>query len=281
MTTLAVIGGSGLYQLPGLTVEQTVEVSTPYGAPSGPVVCARLEETRLLFLPRHGPGHTLLPHQINSRANICALKKLGAEQVVSVSAVGSLKEEIAPGEVVIVDQYIDRTHGRISTFFDGGIGAHVSMAEPICPALAECAAASAEREGARVHRGGTYLCMNGPQFSTRAESLLYKSWGVSVIGMTALPEAKLAREAELPYATLAFVTDYDCWRISEEAVNVETVLGVLHRNVSLAQRLLQGMAAALPDPTLSPASTALQNALITAPGFRSEKALRDLSWLLG
>src|SRR5580658_6568994 len=198
--TLAVIGGSGLYDFDGFTDVEEIAVETPFGPPSDRIVRGRLGETTLLFLPRHGRGHRLAPHEIPFRANVCALKKLGATHLVSVSAVGSMKEEIAPGDLVVVDQFVDLTKRRISTFFDEEIAAHITFADPVCHDLAESLAAAANTTGAKVHRGGTYVCIEGPQFSTRAESLIYRSWGVSVIGMTALPEAKLAREAELPYA---------------------------------------------------------------------------------
>lgn len=210
--TLAVIGGSGLYEIEGVTAHTELRVDTPYGAPSDVVVKGKLGDTTLLFLPRHGRGHRVPPHAINYRANVCALKMCGATHLLSVSAVGSMKEHIAPGDVVVPDQFIDLTKRRASTFFDEGIVAHVGFADPICSLLAGALADAADAAGAKVHRGGTYVCMEGPAFSTRAESRLYRSWGVSVIGMTAMPEAKLAREAEIPYALVALVTDHDCWR---------------------------------------------------------------------
>ncbi len=277
---LGVIGGSGVYDVPGLTHISEHEVRTPFGAPSSSVIEGRLGEVRLLFLPRHGKNHHLAPHQINYRANVCALKLLGAEQLVSISAVGSMKEDIHPGDVVIVDQYIDLTKRRESTFFDQGIVAHVGFADPVCKALAQAGAVALEEAGARVVVGGTYVCIEGPQFSTRAESELYRSWGVSVIGMTAMPEAKLAREAELPYATLAFVTDYDCWHRTHAAVSVDAVLQVLQSNSALAKRALALLAPSLPDPARSPASSALKYALLT-PLERATSASRDhLAWLL-
>ncbi len=281
-SVLAVIGGSGIYDLPGLQDVQTHEINTPYGTPSAPVVTGSLNGQRLAFLARHGVGHVLAPHEINSRANICALKKLGATSVVSLSAVGSMREDIAPGHVVIVDQYIDLTKHRRSTFFDDGIAAHVSFAEPVCPALADALGSAAEAAGApKVHHGGTYVCMEGPQFSTRAESLLYRSWSVSVIGMTAMPEAKLAREAELPYATLAMATDYDCWHESEESVTVEAVLGVLRANAELAKRCVAEIATRLPDPAKSIAAGALRHAVITQPQSIAPSVRSRLDWLLG
>ncbi len=278
--TLGVIGGSGIYDIPGLEAVEEQRVQTPFGDPSDSVMRGRLGNTTLLFLPRHGRGHRIAPHAINYRANICALKQLGARQVISLSAVGSMREAIAPGHVVVVDQYIDLTKRRIPTFFDDGAAAHVSFADPVCSGLSEALAAAAERAGGTVHRGGTYVCMEGPAFSTRAESLLYRSWGVSVIGMTAMPEAKLAREAELPYATLALATDYDCWHVTEDAVSVEAVLAVLRANADLAKRVVAEIAAALPDPSSSPASTALRGALITAPEAMSPEVRARLAWLI-
>jgi 5'-methylthioadenosine phosphorylase len=275
--TLAVIGGSGLYEIDGLTDVTALTVDTPFGPPSDVIVKGRLGGTTLLFLPRHGKGHRHPPHAINYRANVCALKMAGATHLVSVSAVGSMKEDIHPGDLVVVDQFIDLTKRRVSTFFDEGIAAHVGFADPVCDKLAGALGAAAARAGGTVHKGGTYVCMEGPQFSTRAESLLYRSWGVSVIGMTAMPEAKLAREAELPYAVLALATDYDCWHASEEEVSVEAVLAVVQKNVTLARRAISELAARLPDPAHSRAAGALKNAIMTSP----EKAdTKKLGWLV-
>lgn len=278
---LGVIGGSGLYDMEGLEAVESVEIATPYGAPSDAIVRGRLGETTLLFLPRHGRGHRIPPSSINFRANVCAMKKLGATHLVSVSAVGSMKEEIRPGDLVIVDQFVDLTKRRVSTFFDGDVAAHVSFADPVCPSLARAVADSAERIGARVHRGGTYVCIEGPQFSTRAESLVYRSWGVSVIGMTNMPEAKLAREAELPYATIALATDYDCWHAAEADVTVEQVIAVLTENVAKAKKTIRDVAAHLPDPKTSPAASALANAVMTDRGRIPEEKREMLRWLLG
>jgi len=280
-SVLGVIGGSGVYDIAGLTEVTEVRVDTPFGRPSDVVVKGRLGSTDLLFLPRHGRGHLHAPHLVNYRANVCAMRQLGATHLVSISAVGSMREDIAPGDVVLVDQYVDLTRRRPSTFFEEGAVAHVSMADPVCPLLASAAAASARRAGATVHEGGTYLCIDGPQFSTRAESLLYRSWGVSVIGMTAMPEAKLAREAELPYATIAFATDYDCWHEEQEAVSVEAVIAVLRRNADLAKRIVGELSTALPDPEASPAHGALRNAIITAPGHVNPETRARLAWLMG
>jgi 5'-methylthioadenosine phosphorylase len=280
MATLAIIGGSGLYALSELANHDEIDVETPYGAPSDKIVRAEIGGTKMLFLPRHGRGHKIPPSAINYRANICALKKLGATHVISVSATGSMKESIHPGDLVIVDQFIDLTRRRVSTFFDEGIAAHVSMADPVCPLLANAAFQAAEKAGATVHRGGTYVCIEGPQFSTRAESHLYRSWGVSVIGMTNMPEAKLAREAELPYATIAIATDYDCWHETNEAVTVEAVLTVLNKSLATTQRLLLELAGALPDATKSPAHGALENAVLSERAQIAKAKRAELAWLL-
>jgi 5'-methylthioadenosine phosphorylase len=280
---LAVIGGSGLYAVDDMTDIEEVHVDTPYGVPSDAVIRGRLRDSGapMMFLPRHGRGHRLSPSQINYRANICALKKLGATHVLSVSAVGSMKEEIAPGDLVVVDQFIDLTKRRASTFFDEGIVGHVAFADPVCPILAAATYEAAKQTGARAHKGGAYVCIEGPQFSTRAESLVYRSWGVSVIGMTNMPEAKLAREAELPYATLALSTDYDCWHHSEEAVTVEMVVATLTKNVRFAREVAKRLAANLPDVSNSIAKGALQNAVMTAPEKIPHEARERLAWLLG
>lgn len=281
MRTLGVIGGSGLYAMEGLEDVGEHAVDTAFGAPSDVVVSGRIGAARLLFLPRHGRGHRFAPHEINYRANILALKQLGAEQIVSFSAVGSMKENIRPGDVVMVDQFIDRTRTRPSTFFEGvGLVAHVELADPVDAALSAALYRAAVAVGARAHRGGTYVCIEGPQFSTRAESNLYRSWGVDVIGMTNLPEARLAREAELPYATVALATDYDCWHQTEESVNVAAVLAVLQQNVRTAQAMLRELLAWLPDPRESPATRALEHALITPPDHIPDEAKRKLSVLV-
>lgn len=279
--TLGVLGGSGLYEMEGLTNVREIGADTPFGRPSDVLVEGTLDNgTKLLFLPRHGRGHIVAPHQINYRANVCALKKNGATHLVSVSAVGSMKEEIEPGHLVIPDQFIDLTKRRISTFFEDGIAGHVPFADPVCSHLADALAHAAEQVAPHVHRGGTYVCMEGPQFSTRAESRLYRSWGVSVIGMTAMPEAKLAREAELPFATLALATDYDCWHDSHDDVTVEAVVATLKANVNLAKQTLVRLAASLPSPSESVAHGTARNAIMTAPNTISVAARERLSWLL-
>jgi 5'-methylthioadenosine phosphorylase len=283
--TLGVLGGSGLYEMEGLSNLTELAIDTPYGAPSDVLVKGTLESgTTLLFLPRHGRGHRVPPHQINYRANVCALKKAGATHLVSVSAVGSMKEEIVPGHLVVPDQFIDLTKKRVTTFFDDGVAGHVPFADPVCAHLATALGDAAERAGGgsvTVHRGGTYVCMEGPQFSTRAESRLYRTWGVSVIGMTSMPEAKLAREAELPFSTLALATDYDCWHETHDDVTVEAVVATMKKNVSAAKKALVELAKSLPDPTKSIAHGASRGAVMTAPSALSDEAKSRLGWLLG
>jgi 5'-methylthioadenosine phosphorylase len=278
---IGVIGGSGLYAMEGLDEVRERFVRTPFGDASDQIITGVVGGTRFSFLPRHGRGHVIPPHRVNYRANVFALKSLGVTQIVSVSAVGSLREDVHPGDVVLVDQYIDRTRGRPSTFFeDDGVVAHVSLADPTDAALSKCLADAAEKAGARVHRGGTYLCMEGPQFSTRAESNLYRAWGAHVIGMTGMPEAKLAREAELPYASMAFATDYDCWHESEVPVTVDQVVAVLSRNVALARQILRSVAS-WPRAGESPAASALGSALITDAKRVPPQARERLALLIG
>jgi 5'-methylthioadenosine phosphorylase len=279
--TLGVIGGSGLYELPGLEAVERVHVATPFGAPSDDLVVGRLGGTRLAFLPRHGRGHRLLPTELNFRANIFAMKTLGVEWIVAVSAVGSLREEIAPGHVVVPDQFIDRTRQRASTFFGRGVVAHVAFADPVCPVLSRAVAAAARAERATVHEGGVYVCMEGPQFSTRAESHLYRSWGAHVIGMTNLQEAKLAREAEICLATLALATDYDCWNTAHGDVVIEDILRVLAANVDLARRTVARVAGALPERAGCPCPTALANAIITDRAAIPADVRRELAPIAG
>jgi 5'-methylthioadenosine phosphorylase len=285
--TVGVIGGSGLYEMPGLERKREIPASSlppsalAWGEPSDVLVEGFLGETRLVFLPRHGRKHLIPPHRINYRANLLALKAVGVEQIVSVSAVGSLAEDVHPGDVVMVDQFIDRTRTRPSTYFeDVGVVAHVGFADPIDHALSSALFDAAVASGARVHRGGTYVCIEGPQFSTRAESNLYRSWGGRVVGMTNLPEARLARECELPYATIALVTDYDCWKTDEAAVTVDAVIAVLRKNVALAQSILRTVAAQLPDPSQSPATRALDDALLTHGDAITSEARSRLALLL-
>ncbi|MCG9916488.1 MAG: S-methyl-5'-thioadenosine phosphorylase [Phenylobacterium sp.] len=263
---LGIIGGSGLYELDGLRNRQTVAVNSPWGAPSDELITGELDDVRLVFLPRHGRGHRIPPGALNARANIDVLKRAGCTDILSVSAVGSLREELPPGTFVLVDQYIDRTVSRPASFFGEGLVAHVSMAEPVCPRLSALAAAAARMAGAPTVEGGTYLAMEGPQFSTKAESHLYRSWGCSVIGMTAMPEARLAREAELPYANVGMVTDYDCWREATAHVEVSNVLEVLQSNADTARQMIAELARALPQVReASPIDTGLDYAVITDP----------------
>ncbi len=262
---VAVIGGSGLYEMDGLENVRETRVSTPFGRPSDVVMLGTLSGKRVAFLSRHGRGHRLIPSMINYRANVYALKSLGVTKILSVSAVGSMKEGIHPGHMVLPDQFIDRTTKRLSTFFDQGLVAHVTFADPICHALAERLGEAARSAGATFHAGGTYLCIEGPQFSTKAESLLYRQWGVDIIGMTNATEAKLAREAEICYATLALVTDYDCWRQSEEPVSVEAILSVMHANVAQAKTLLGDAIQRIGEIRGCPCTTALRQAIVTAP----------------
>ena len=266
---LGVIGGSGLYDIPGLKGQRWERVHGPWGEPSDELLFGELDGVRLVFLPRHGRGHRVSPTHINARANIDALKRAGCTDIVSLSAVGSLKEDLAPGAFVVVDQYIDRTFARERSFFGEGIVAHVSMAHPVCPRLSGLAAEAGRKAGARVVEGGTYIVMEGPQFSSKAESNLYRSWGCDVIGMTNMPEAKLAREAELPYASVAMVTDYDCWREEGEHVDVEQIIAVMHANADKAKALVAHLASALKGPRPpSPIDTCLDMAIITPPASR-------------
>jgi 5'-methylthioadenosine phosphorylase len=245
--TLGVIGGSGLYELAGLEDVRRVRVDTPFGEPSDEYVLGTLAGVRIAFLPRHGRGHRLLPSELDFRANVHGMKQLGVSMLLSVGAVGSLREEIAPGHLVVPDQFIDRTFGRKASFFGDGVVAHVQFGDPVCRRLAGATAEAARGTDARVHERGTYVCMEGPQFSTRAESNLYRAWGAHVIGMTNLQEAKLAREAELCFASLALVTDYDCWHESEAEVDVATILATLHENAERARATVAGLVRRLPD----------------------------------
>ena len=276
---LAVIGGSGLYELRELEDVERVTVSTPYGEPSAPIVRGRLGDTAMLFLPRHGEGHRICPSAINYRANVCALKMLGATHLVSVSAVGSMREGICPGDVVLVDQFLDLTRRRVSTFFDEGLAVHVAFADPVCRLMLDAAYGAACGLGTVVHTRGTYVCIEGPQFSTRAESELYRGWGVSVIGMTAMPEAKLAREVELPFCSVSLATDYDCWHQEEASVTVDVVVATLERSVRVARDLLVGLARTLPDPRKSLAYRALDGAVMTSARVIDPSVKERLGWL--
>lgn len=278
---IGVIGGSGLYEMPGLKGLEEVKVTTPFGDPSDVLIVGELEGVSVAFLPRHGKGHRLNPTEVPSKANIYALKSLGVEQVISVSAVGSLQEPIRPLDMVIPDQLIDRTRARPSTFFEDGIVAHVSFAEPFCPVVRAFLVESVKETDTAVHDGGTYVVMEGPPFSTIAESKLYRSWGASIIGMTALPEAKLAREAEMCYATLACATDYDVWHDDHDSVTVDMVVANLMYNVATAQDVLRRIVTRLPDKRVCGCATALTNAVITSPDVMTPSAKYRLKLLLG
>jgi len=285
---LAIIGGSGLYELPGLRDTAWVAVDTPWGAPSDEILTGTLETAsgpaRLAFLPRHGRGHRLPPSALNYRANIAALKQLGATDVLSLSAVGGLRADLPPGTFVIVDQFIDRSFAREKSFFGSGCVAHVSMAQPVCARLGDHLQATLAAQGVRHQRGGTYLVMEGPQFSTLAESQLYRSWNCDVIGMTNMPEAKLAREAELCYATVAMVTDFDCWHPSHDDVTVQAIIAVLQRNADLARALVSGVAGAISQDAQAAGCgcrSALQHALITAPEARDAALVQRLQTIAG
>jgi 5'-methylthioadenosine phosphorylase len=278
---IGVIGGSGLYEMDGLTDREEVRVDTPFGDPSAPFVVGTLRGKRVAFLARHGAGHRLLPSELNFRANIFGLKTLGVEWILSASAVGSLKEWYPPLDIVIPDQFFDRTRGRISTFFGRGIAAHVSFAHPVCRHLAALAHDAAVAAGARVHKGGTYVCMEGPQFSTLAESMLYRSWGMDVIGMTNLQEAKLAREAEICYTTLALVTDYDCWHPDHDQVTVEMIIDNLTQNARTAQRVIADAVGRLPIARDCECARALATAIITRPDAIPDDLKRELAPIIG
>ena len=280
---LGVIGGSGLYDLPGLTGVRRERVITPFGEPSDEYLIGKLGEQEMIFLPRHGKGHRLSPTEVNSRANVHGMKQLGVTRLISVSAVGSMREEIAPGELVLVDQFIDRTVARPRTFFGGGAVAHVAFSDPVCPQLHAHLRAAVLATGANAHEQGAYVCIEGPQFSTRAESLLYRSWGVDVIGMTALPEARLAREAQLCYATVALATDYDCWYEGHAAVTVQQVIETMQRNVSAAREVVRAAAqsaGALAERTCG-CGRALEHAVMTAREAMPAEARERLKLLLG
>lgn len=275
---LGVIGGSGLYEIEGLADRETVAIDSPWGAPSDALVTGRLDGVRLVFLPRHGVGHRIPPGSVNARANIDVLKRAGCTDLLSISAVGSLREELAPGVFVVADQFIDRTVSRPASFFDNGVVAHVSMADPVCPRLSGLAAAAARKAAAPTVEGGVYVAVEGPQFSTRAESELYRSWGASVIGMTAMPEARLAREAELPYASVCMVTDYDCWRAETAHVEVAGVLAMLKSNAETARDLIGRLVRALPDERPASAiDTGLDFAVVTDAALWPPDQIRKLA----
>lgn len=279
---LGVIGGSGLYQMEELTDVQEIRVDTPFGEPSDAFITGELDGVRMIFLPRHGRGHRLLPSEVNYRANIYGMKKLGVERIISVSAVGSMREEIVPGHIVIPDQFFDRTQGkRASTFFGDGVVGHIQFADPICGDLAGKLFDSARQVGATVHRGGTYICIEGPNFSTRAESRIFRSWGVDVIGMTNVPEARLAREAEICYSTVALATDYDCWHEGHDDVSVEAVIAIIEKNVATARDIIKAAARNLAAERTCGCASALQYAIMTDARLIPEQTRRNLDLLIG
>jgi len=278
---VGVIGGSGLYEMEGLEEVQNITLKTPFGSPSDAFIVGRLEGVKVAFLPRHGKGHRIQPSSLNFRANIYGMKKLGVQWIIGVSAVGSMKESIHPGDMVIPSQFIDQTRGRPNTFFNDGIVGHVSLADPVCPILSQVLYEAGKEVGAAVHKDGTYICIEGPQFSTRAESRLYRTWGVDIIGMTNLPEAKLAREAEICYATIAFATDYDCWHESAEDVSIGEVLRILAQSTKIAKNVIRHAIKHLPEKRECLCANALKYGLITAKKFIAEKTKKDLEPIIG
>ena len=279
---IGVIGGSGLYEMEGLAEIETVSLETPFGNPSDEYITGVLDGVRMVFLPRHGKGHRLLPSEVNYRANIYGMKKLGVTRIISVSAVGSMKEEIAPGHIVIPDQFIDRTNAtRANTFFGNGVAGHVQFADPVCSELSGQLYNAAREAGATVHRGGTYICMEGPAFSTRAESTMYRSFGVSVIGMTNIPEAKLAREAEICYGVIALATDYDCWHESHEDVSVDAILAIIRNNVAMAKKIIGHAVRGIGSERGCPCASALRYAIITDKAVIPERTKQDLDIIIG
>ena len=280
-SAIGVIGGSGLYEIEGLTEIREVVLETPFGAPSDAFICGVLDGVKMVFLPRHGRGHRLLPSEVNYRANIYGMKQLGVGRIISVSAVGSMREEIVPGHIVIPDQFFDRTQGkRASTFFGNGVVGHVQFADPVCGELSAALHSAAKAVGATVHRGGTYICIEGPNFSTRAESKIFRSWGVDVIGMTNLPEARLAREAEICYGTIALATDYDCWHSEHDDVSVEAVLAIIEQNVATARTIIQTVVPRLAAAPGCACGEALRYAIMTRRELIPAETRRQLAPLL-
>lgn len=278
---IGIVGGTGLYEMDGLKDIREVEVHTPFGPPSDSYIIGKFEGATLVFLSRHGRGHRFMPSEINYRANIYGMKLLGVQWIISVSAVGSMREEIRPGDIVIPDQFFDRTKSRPYTFFGEGIVGHIGFAHPVCPILSNLLYECAKELGARVHFGGVYMCIEGPQFSTKGESLIYRRWGVDVIGMTAIPEAKLAREAEICYATLAMPTDYDCWHEGEEAVSVEMIIATLKKNVETAKSVIKGTVMKIDHERVCECATALKNVIVTDPEHFPPEKKKVLLPLIG
>ncbi len=277
---IGIIGGTGLYDIEGMTDIEEINLDTPFGKPSDSIVVGKLGGVGIAFLPRHGKGHRILPTEIPVRANIYALKSLGVEQIIAVCSAGSFKKEIKPGDLVIPDQLIDRVRNRVNTFFGDGVVAHVSFAEPFCPVLSQIVCQAAQEVGVDVHKGGTYVTMEGPAFSTRAESRLYRSWGADIIGMTALPEARLAREAEICYAVVGCVTDYDSWWEGSEPVTVDVILNILHKNVDAARKIIKLAASRIPGKRECGCVTALRGAIVTAPQFIPAEQKKKLDLLI-
>ncbi len=278
---IGVIGGTGLYDVEGLTDIKEVDINTPFGKPSDTITIGNLEGVGVAFLPRHGKGHRISPTDIPVRANIYALKSLGVEHIIAINSVGSFREEIKPGDLLIPDQLIDRTRNRVNSFFGDGIVAHIPFAEPFCPVLSQIVLEAAQEVGATVQPKGTYVAMEGPAFSTRAESRLYRSWGADVIGMTALPEAKLAREAEICYAIIACVTDYDSWKELSEPISIDVILNILRQNADIAKRIIKLAVGRMPEKRHCLCATALQTAIVTTPEFMSADQKRKLKLLIG
>jgi len=278
---IGIIGGSGLYKVEGMTEAEEVKITTPFGNPSDAIILGNFEGVRIAFLPRHGKGHRISPSELPAKANIYALKSLGVERIISVNAVGSFKEEIQPLDFIVPNQLIDWTRGRNNTFFTNGIVGHISFAEPFCPILRRTLFEVVTKAGARVHEGGIYLATEGPQFSTKAESELYRSWGADVIGMTVLPEAKLAREAEICYASLAFVTDYDCWHLGYELVSTEMIMNNMRKSIDATKKILKLLIPSIPQKRDCVCVTALKDAIATSPKYIPEKIKEDLAPLIG
>ena len=280
--TIGVIGGSGLYEIEGITDIEEVRLETPFGDPSDAYTTGMLDGVKMVFLPRHGRGHRLLPSEVPYRANIYGMKTLGVQKIISVSAVGSMKEEIVPGHIVIPDQFFDRTQGkRASTFFGQGVTGHVQFADPVCPDLSDVLFAAGQSAGATVHKGGTYICIEGPIFSTRAESTIYRSWGVDIIGMTNLPEARLAREAEICYGTVALATDYDCWHDGHDDVTVEAVLAIIKQNVDMARNIIKQAVSTLSAVPQCECGESLKFAIMTDHSLIPEQTRKDLEPIIG
>jgi len=278
---IGVIGGTGLYEIEGLTGMQELDIDTPFGKPSDKIIAGKLGKTGIAFLPRHGRGHLITPTELPSKANIYALKSIGVEYIIAVNSCGSFKEELKPGDVVIPDQLIDRTRNRVSTFFGNGIVAHIPFADPFCPELSMVLYQSAKKAGIAVHLQGTFIAMEGPAFSTRAESRLYRSWGADIIGMTVLPEAKLAREAEICYASIAHVTDYDSWMERSEAITVDVILDNLRHGIDSTRKIIKLAVAGIPEKRTCRCATALQTAIVTAPELIPDEQKKKLDLLIG